>query len=232
MAQFRYIEGVLTGLGLCHELVHSAWDIVNGSVEGVLTDAQQCYIDKSLKGLGLCHELVHSAWEIVKGTVFGPLTAVQFRYIEGNLKGLGLCHELGRSAWDIVNGGVEGTLTEEQFRCIKGASKGLQKWQKACIRRAEVALLIREKRADEATEGEREEHKKGVVSGKKAMCKYNCNIWVIKSKVQDKVLEFGKQKACELTDSSRGLTLTQYRTPPMRVSGVLSGLEWKNYSKK
>jgi len=56
-----------------------------------------------------------------------------------------------------------------------------------------VALLIREKCVDEATEEEREEHKMFVASGKKAIFKYNCNIWVIKSTVQDKVLEFGNQ---------------------------------------
>jgi len=147
-------------------------------------------------------EVVHSAWEIVKGTVFGPLTVAQFRYIDGNLKGLGLCHELVRSAWDIVNVRVEGVLTDAQQRHIKGVSKGLQKWQKASTRRAEVALLIREKRADEATEEEREENKKGVASGKKGACEYHCNTWAIKSKVQEEVLEFGKQKACELTGLS------------------------------
>jgi len=39
-----------------------------------------------------------------------------------------------------------------------------------------------------------------VASGKKN--KYHCNTWVIKSTVQDKVLEFGNQRACELTDLS------------------------------
>ena len=39
-----------------------------------------------------------------------------------------------------------------------------------------------------------------VASGKKN--KYHCNTWVIKSTVQDKVLEFGNQKACELTGLS------------------------------
>ena len=63
-----------------------------------------------------------------------------------------------------------------------------------------MALLIREKRVDEATEEEREDHRKFVASGKKN--KYNCNTWVIKSTAQDEVLEFGNQKACELTGLS------------------------------
>ena len=42
----------------------------------------------------------------------------------------------------------------------------------------------------------------GVASGKKGACEYNCNTWAIKSTVQDKVLEFGIQRACELTDLS------------------------------
>ena len=42
----------------------------------------------------------------------------------------------------------------------------------------------------------------GVASGKKGVCEYNCNTWAIKSTVQDKVLEFGNQRACELTNLS------------------------------
>ena len=87
------------------------------------------------------------------------------------MKGLGLCHELENSAWDIVNGRVEGTLSDAQFHYIKGGSKGLKELQKRSTRRAEVAQLIREKHVDKATEEEREEHKKSVASGKKAMYK-------------------------------------------------------------
>jgi len=66
-----------------------------------------------------------------------------------------------------------------------------------------VALLIRENREDEATEEEREAHKKTVASGKKTLRTRNCNTWAIKSKeVQDEMLEFGSQKAHELTDLS------------------------------
>ena len=50
-AQHRYIEEILRGLGLCHELVRSAWDIVDGRVEGTLSDAQKSYIKGSSEGL-------------------------------------------------------------------------------------------------------------------------------------------------------------------------------------
>jgi len=103
---------------------------------------------------------------------------------------------------DIANGRVEGTLSDAQKRYIKGASKGLKELQKHSTRRAEVALLIRESCTDEATEEEREEHKKSVVTGTKGVCEYNWNTWAIKSTVQDKVLEFGNQRACELADLS------------------------------
>ena len=175
----------MNGLGLCTELVRSAWEIVNGTVFGLLTVAQLCYIDGSLNGLGLCTELVNSAWDIVNGRVEGTLSDAQKRYIEGTSQGTELVH----SAWDIANGRVEGTLSDAQKRYIDGSLKGLKETKTNNSRRAEVALLIREKRVDEATEEEREEHKKFVASGKKN--KYNCNTWVIKSTVQDKVLEFG-----------------------------------------
>ena len=50
-AQFRYIEGSLKGLGLCHESVQSAWAINKGDAHGPLTAAQVRYIEGCLKGL-------------------------------------------------------------------------------------------------------------------------------------------------------------------------------------
>ena len=55
-------------------------------------------------------------------------------------------------------------------------------------------LLIREKREDEVTEKERETHRKRAERCKEMNRTHNSNTWVIKSKVQDEVLEFGKQK--------------------------------------
>ena len=73
-----------------HEVVHFAWEIVNGTVFRPLTAAQFRYIEGALKGLGLCHELVNSAWDIVNGRVEGTLSDAQQSYIDGSLNGLGL----------------------------------------------------------------------------------------------------------------------------------------------
>ena len=108
---------------------------------------------------------------------------------------------------------------------IDGSLKGLGHH----TRKAEVALLIKENRADEATEEEREEHKKGVASGKKGACEYNCNTWVIKSTVQDKVLEFGDQRARELTGLSTNDVFKFLIASGVNTSfgTVMKSMKWK-----
>jgi len=64
-----------------HEVVHFAWEIVDGTVFGPLTAAQFRYIEGALTGLGLCHELVNSAWDIANGIVEWKVPLVMLRNI-------------------------------------------------------------------------------------------------------------------------------------------------------